>query len=59
MGAQLPARWPDRSERLSSMPKDTMDRLEGAVAGQLQRRLGGWWLGGRPSGVKDQPARSA
>jgi hypothetical protein len=39
MGAQLPARWPDGSERLSSMPNCTMDRLEGAVAGQLQRRV--------------------
>jgi hypothetical protein len=36
MGAQLPARWPGRSKRLSSMPNGTMDRLEGAVAGQLQ-----------------------
>jgi len=41
MGAQLPARWPGGSERLSSMLDSTMDRLEGAVAGQLQRLLGG------------------
>jgi hypothetical protein len=36
MGAQLPARWSVRSERPISMPNCTMDRLEGAVAGQLQ-----------------------
>ena len=39
MGAQLPARWPGGSERLSSMPDGTMNRLEGAVAGQLQCRV--------------------
>jgi len=41
MGAQLPACWPGCSERRSSMPDDTMDQLEGAVAGQLQYLLGG------------------
>jgi len=39
MGAQLPARWPGRSERLISMPDGTMDRLKGPVVGQLQRRV--------------------
>ena len=50
MGAQLPARWLDGSKRLVSMPNSTMDRLEGAVAGQLQclvRRRGAldWLIG--------------
>jgi len=49
MGAQLPARWPDGSERLIAMPKGTTDRFEGAVAGPLQclAWLGGWWLAER------------
>ena len=44
MGAQLPARWSGGSKRLSSMPNGTMDRLDCAVAGQLQCRVR-WRLG--------------